>query len=193
MKNKTFYVLAFCSALILVSCSNDSPLYHDLGENEKGSTLSNLAGATQEVAQGATQISGVGFFDAADECNTAGQGASFSLIMTGDLVGCLYTYVDDYECSPGGTYREIGREYFVGTYHGSFGTFWTEYKFEAKYEDCAEDGSYVGAEIKGRCQHPLVKDSGTGVFEGVTGRLDFKDDIEAGNYPYRGHLKGLDL
>jgi hypothetical protein len=69
------------------------------------------------------------------------------------------------------------------------GSFWTNYTFEAKYEGCAENGSYVGAEIKGRCQHPIVKGSGTGVFAGVTGRLDMKDDIEAGNYPYRGHFK----
>ena len=44
-------------------------------------------------------------------------------------------------------------------------------------------------EIFGRCQHPIVAGSGTGVFEGVTGRLDFKDDIAAGNFPYRGHFK----
>jgi hypothetical protein len=47
----------------------------------------------------------------------------------------------------------------------------------------------LGAEIFGRCQHPIVNGSGEGVFSGVTGRLDMKDDIEAGNYPYRGHLK----
>jgi hypothetical protein len=34
----------------------------------------------------------------------------------------------------------------------------------------------------------MVKGSGEGVFEGATGRLDFKDDIDAGNYPYRGHF-----
>ena len=109
--------------------------------------------------------------------------------MTGDLEGCLYTYVDEFKCSPSGTYYEVGREYFVGTYKGEYGTFWTNYKFEAKYEGCAENGSYVGAEIKGRCQHPIVAGSSTGVFEGVTGRLDIKDDIAAGNYPYRGHFR----
>ena len=65
------------------------------------------------------------------------------------------------------------------------GTFRTTYQFTAKYEDCA---NLVG-EIVGRCQHPLIASSGEGVFEGVTGRLDFKDDIEAGNFPYRGHLQ----
>ena len=31
--------------------------------------------------------------------------------------------------------------------------------------------------------------SGEGAFAGVTGRLDFKDDVENGCFPYRGHLK----
>ena len=176
MNNKIFSSLIFCAALIIFGCSKDNPM-----SREQGSDLSN--------ANGATQISGVGFFDAADACDAASQGAAYSLNMTGDLVGCLYTYVDDFKCQPSGTYYEVGREYFVGTYKGQSGSFWTNYTFEAKYEGCAENGSYVGAEIKGRCQHPIVKGSGTGVFAGVTGRLDMKDDIEAGNYPYRGHFK----
>ena len=57
--------------------------------------------------------------------------------------------------------------------------------FEAKYQDCAN----LGGEIFGRCQHPIVPGSGTDIYEGVTGRLDFKDNIEAGNFPYRGHLR----
>ena len=109
--------------------------------------------------------------------------------MTGDIEGCLYVFVDEFECSPSGTYREKGREHFVGTYKGETGTFWTGYKFEAKYEGCAANGSPLGAEIIGRCQHPIVEGSGDGIFGGVTGRLDFQDDIEAGNFPYRGHLR----
>jgi hypothetical protein len=38
-------------------------------------------------------------------------------------------------------------------------------------------------------QHPIVEGSGTGILEGVTGRLYFKDDVEAGTFPYRGHLQ----
>jgi hypothetical protein len=40
-----------------------------------------------------------------------------------------------------------------------------------------------------RCQHPIVEGSGTGIYEGVSGRLDFRNDVEAGNYPYKGHLR----
>ncbi len=187
-------LLFACIGLLLCACHKDADNTAIIPQplNSPGiADLSTIHLAAHEAAQGATQLSGIGFFDATDDCNSASQGATFSIIMTGDLVGCLYTYVDDFKCSPSGTYREIGREYFVGTYNGESGTFWTNYKFEAKFEGCAEDGSYLGAEIKGRCQHAFVKDSGTGVFEGVTGRLDFKDDIEEGNYPYRGHLNGL--
>jgi hypothetical protein len=181
MKNTTIIGLIVCFILAIVSCSKDSSLVRDETPSNPASDL--------KKAKGATQLSGIGYFDATDECNSAGQGAAYAVNMTGDLQGCLYTYVDDFECSPSGTYREVGREYFVGTYMGVAGTFRTNYRFEAKYEGCAENGSYVGAEIKGRCQHPIADGSGTGVFEGVTGEIFFKDDIEAGNYPYRLHLK----
>jgi hypothetical protein len=135
-------------------------------------------------AGGATQISGLGFYAEGDACDDPrGEGAAYAVVMTGDLEGYLYTFVETAETSPSGTYRETGTELFVAS-DGS-GTFETTYRFEAKYEDVANPAT----EIFGRCQHPIVKGSGTGIFEGVTGRLDFKDDIEAGNFPYRGHLR----
>jgi len=180
MNNKTFIRLTFCLGLIILGCNNDNSVSEELTQSKEGSVLMK--------DNGATQISGVGFLATTDECDFASQGAAYAVRMTGDLVGCLYVFIDDFECSPSGTYREEGRELFVGTYNGESGTFSTTYKFEAKYEGCA-DGSPLGAEIFGRCQHPIVEGSGEGVFEGVTGRLDMKDDIEAGNYPYRGHLR----
>ena len=143
-----------------------------------------LATASPALAEGAMQISGVAFFDTRGTCDDReGVGADYALIMTGDLEGCLYTFVETAESSPSGTYRETGTELFVAS-DGS-GTFETTYRFEAKYEDVANPAT----EIFGRCQHPIVEGSGTGIFEGVTGRLDIKDDIEAGNFPYRGHLR----
>jgi hypothetical protein len=179
MKTKTFLGTIIVSAMLIIvcSCSKDQSLST---KNGQASVLNN--------SKGATQISGVSYFDEADGCDAAGAGAAYALNMTGDLNGCLYTYVDSFECSPSGTYREIGREHFVGTYKGVSGTFWTNYKFEAKYEGCAENGSYVGLEIKGRCQHPIAEGSGTGVFNGLTGRLNMRDDLVDGNYPYTGHL-----
>jgi hypothetical protein len=145
-----------------------------------------LAVPSPALAAGATQISGIAFPAAPGECSDPeGQGSDFAVTMTGDLEGCLYTYVETASCSPAGTYNETGTELFVGQYNGQAGTFGTTYRFTAKFEDCA---NLVG-EIVGRCQHPIVAGSGTGVFEDVTGRLDLKDDIEAGNFPYRGHLR----
>ena len=136
-------------------------------------------------AGGATQIAGVAFFDDRGDCDDPeGEGANFALIMTGDLEGCLYTDVQTAESSPSGTYRETGTELFVGSYLDGSGTFETTYRFEAKYEDV----DTLSGEIFGRCQHPIVEGSGTGIFDGVTGQLFFKDDVEAGNFPYRGHL-----
>lgn len=141
-----------------------------------------LAVPSPAGADGATQISGIAYFDAAGECaDPEGAGSDFGVIMTGDLEGCLYIFVETSQCSPSGTYLETGHEIFVD----EDGTFETNYRFEGKYQDCTT----LAVEIFGRCQHPIVAGSGKGDYEGVTGRIDFKDDIEAGNFPYRGHLK----
>ena len=181
MKNKIFYFTIAGFALLISACSTDTAENYETNTNLKATKLN--------ASSGATQISGVGYFAALETCNYSAAGADFALQMTGDLEGCLFVYVDTYECSPSGTYRESGREYFVGTYNGESGTFWTTYKFEAKYEGCSEDGFFLGAEIFGRCQHPLVKESGTGVFDGATGRLNFKDNVVDGSFPYKGHLR----
>lgn len=135
-------------------------------------------------AQGVTRISGVGYFDVDDECDSGSVGADFALIMTGDLEGCLYVFVETAEYTPSGAYMEIGRELFVG----ADGSFETVYRFEAKYADPA---NLIG-EIFGRCQHKIVEGSGTGMFDGAGGRIDFKDDIAAGDFPYRGSLQFAD-
>ena len=135
-------------------------------------------------AAGAVQISGIGYFASPDECTqTESLGATYAVLMTGDLVGCHYVFVTSSHCSPSGTYVEEGNEYFVSATNPN-DTFRTRYKFEAKYADC----SNLTGEIVGRCQHPIIAGSGRGIFEGVTGRLDFKDDVAVGNFPYRGHL-----
>ena len=78
---------------------------------------------------------------------------------------------------------ELGREVFVGFLNdGDFGTFETTYRFQAKFAG--------GAELFGRCQHPIVEGSGTRGFLGATGRLDFKDIIEEPiTFVYRGHIR----
>ncbi len=140
-------------------------------------------------AGGATQISG--FADLSGAGCDAGLG-DFALGLSGDLTGCNYVTVLASECSPSGTYRERGTEYYIitDTEGNEVGTFETTYLFTSKYEGCNRaEGVPIGAEILGRCQHPIVAGSGTGIFEGVTGRLDYKDHVEINEYPYRGHLK----
>jgi hypothetical protein len=145
--------------------------------------LALILAAPAALAGGATQISGVAFFDGADSCDSASVGADFALIMTGDLDGCLYTFIETSESSPSGTYREVGTELFVAS-EGA-GTFETTYRVEAKFEDV----DTLAGTIFERCQHPIVEGSGTGIYEGVSGQLFFRNDVEAGNYLYKGHLR----
>ena len=128
-------------------------------------------------------ISGVGILDVANQCNDAPDGFDeYTLVMTGSLEGCLYTDILTVRTTPSGAYLETGQEIFVGSLNGGpEGTFATTYRFEAKF---APDGS----EIHGRCQHPIVDGSGTGGFEGASGRLNFKDIVETGEFVYKGHL-----
>ena len=131
---------------------------------------------------GATQISGIGTYVGSGACTALP--ADYTYVMNGDLAGCVYASVESGRCTQGGAYFETGTETFVGLYNGQPGTFRTNYVFTATYQDCP---NFVG-EIAGRCQHPIAAGSGTGIFEGVRGRYDMLDDVETGNFPYRGHL-----
>ena len=157
-----------------------------------------IAGVMVAVAAPAgaatNQISGVGVFDAAgDVCPDPPAGyEDFTslppLIMTGSLEGCWYTKVlaAKDNGAPSGVYLERGEEIFVGSLNGGpVGTFTTTYKFESKWSPDVSTGS----EVHGRCQHPIVAGSGTGGFVGATGRVDFKDDVDTGEFIYRGHIK----
>jgi hypothetical protein len=164
-------------------------------------------------ADGATQISGIGYFPG-DEGSSGRACDKFpdfpgdpddvlgtlALDMTGDpmgdhLEGCFYTYVLTSKCKPSGAYNETGINIFVGDYLDeeenviASGSFDMTYRFTAKYELDDNGDCDFNKEIFGRCQHPIVKGSGTADFEGVTGRLDLRDDLDAGNFPYRGHLR----
>ena len=137
----------------------------------------------------ATRLSGDAYYDAV-QCPAPPPGyADFTaypgLVLMGSLEGCLYTKVITTKETPGGVYLESGEEVFVGSLDGGpVGTFATTYKFEGKFDPAS------GVQLHGRCQHPIVKGSGTGGFEGATGRLDFKDIIgdSVTTYVYRGHI-----
>lgn len=140
------------------------------------------------TADGATRISGIAYWPQPGDCeDAAGDGSDYALSLIGDLNGCLYTFVESFRCTPGGAYYESGTETFVGTYTGQAGNFRTNYVFTAVYKDCRT----LDIEIAGRCQHPIIAGSGTGVFDGLIGRVDMLDDVQAGNFPYRGHLRPM--
>jgi hypothetical protein len=136
------------------------------------------------------QVSGDAYFDE-DQCPGPPKVyADFTsypgIAMTGSLDGCWYTKVVTSKETPSGVYLETGEEVFVGSLDGGpVGTFATTYRFESKWDPDVS----TGVEVRGRCQHPIVRGSGTGGFEGARGRLDFKDIIgDPVTYVYRGHI-----
>ncbi len=65
-------------------------------------------------ANGAQQIRGIGYSDDIGACtDPEGAGADFATIMTGDLEGCQYVFVESYSCTPSGVYTELGSEIYV--------------------------------------------------------------------------------
>jgi len=149
-------------------------------------TVSLLVPSAVSADNGNTQFDGVA--TAVDAC--AGFTDVFGLDMVGpNLVGCLIntSFVVD-KNTPSGTYSEYGTETFVGCLledgvEVGCGTFDIEYRFTGKFDP------ETGAQHYGRCQHPIIPGTGTGVFEGATGRIDFKDDLDAGLFYFRGHVK----
>ena len=104
------------------------------------------------------------------------------LVMEGSLVGCWYTYVLASKETPSGSYKETGTELFVGCLNETTcGQFETTYTFTGKFTANFE------AEIHGRCHHPVT--GGTGGFAGMSGVIQFKDDVDTGIFYYRGNIK----
>jgi hypothetical protein len=149
--------------------------------------LASLLLALPALAHAAThQLTGTAFFNPSQgtPCPDSSAYDSYPpIVMTGSLDGCWYTHIETARITRGGVYLESGTELFVGRLDaGPAGTFTTTYKFEAKL-------NADGAEVRGRCQHPIVSGSGTGGFAGATGRVDFKDIIgDPITYEYRGHI-----
>ena len=136
---------------------------------------------------GTTQVSGSAVYN--EDCTppeAAGTapgdpGTYPPLEMDGSLVGCWYTYVETSKPNPSGTYQETGNELFVGCLNeDTCGEFTTTYTFTGKFASSGE-------EIHGRCQHPVT--GGTGGFAGMSGVIQFKDDVDTGIFYYRGNIK----
>jgi hypothetical protein len=106
-------------------------------------------------------------------------------VMTGSLVGCWYTdtfvaHAAQPNGTPSGEIQATGTEHFIGCLDldtdGSCigdpsGSLASTYQFSGKFDPVTL------AEIHGRCQHPIVPGSGTGVFTGASGVITFNDDV----------------
>lgn len=148
--------------------------------------------------KGAVQMSGLG--EDLGECAdvTAEVGAfnpdeNFDITMTPDpdaewtLDGCLRQFFGPGQESASGVYKERGIEVFVGelVYQGAGGEMRWEGTFETTYLFTAKADQF------GRCQHPITAGSGTEELAGITGRMNFVDDLDADpvNFPWTGHAK----
>jgi hypothetical protein len=154
--------------------------------------------STASAAGNSRRITAVAYFADETECDapvTSAEGNSPDLIqiMTGDdLQGCLYVFVDSFTCSSNGVYVEYGRETYVGSgAPGDNGTFETTYRFVANFPSEEECNTFTN-QIRGRCQHPLVAGSGTGDYEGATGKFQLTDNIEEGTADLIGLLHYFD-
>jgi hypothetical protein len=78
---------------------------------------------------------------------------------------------------------DVGRELFVGRGNdGPVGTFTTTYTFESQWNPDVTTGHGVSR----RCQHPIVRNSGTNGLRGTTGYLGFTDIVTDGSYRHHG-------
>ena len=108
-------------------------------------------------------------------------------MLVGSLNGCWYTKVDTVKDhgAPSGGYLESGREVFVGSLNGGpVGLFTTTYKFQSKWDPDVSTGS----EVWGRCEHPIVRGSGTDGFAGAVAASTSGTSVADGSYVYRGHI-----
>jgi hypothetical protein len=120
----------------------------------------------------------------------------FANAMAGSLVGCWYadTLIANGaqpNGTPSGAVQFTGTETFVGCLElngaepcdansANYGTLAFTFQFSGKFDPV------TGAEIRGRCAHPIV--SGTGVFAGASGVVTFKDDVANGTALYRAQI-----
>lgn len=150
-----------------------------------GLLLGGIGFAGSAGAAGATQVSGT--IDGAP-CESPPPDFSaydYAFPVAGDLDGCVYGVITTARYHEGsGTYQEVADEVFVGTYGSLEGSFEMTENYTAKDGADNVTGLYFA-----RCKHPIKSGTGTGDFDGVTGRLDFKDDTDAGTAAYKGHLR----
>ncbi len=106
------------------------------------------------------------------------QGSDYAILLTGDLEGCLSTFVEDFKCkelADYDLYLEKGREVFTGTLHGKQGRFTTEYTFDAAYAKGFCQSFDPSLEVGGGCIHKIQR--GRGAFRNAEGVITIIDVI----------------
>lgn len=105
-------------------------------------------------------------------------GSDYAILLTGDLEGCLSTFVQDFKCKElehYDLYLEEGREVFVGKFRGKEGRFRTTYTFDAAYAKGFCQSFDASLEVGGGCNHKI--NGGSRVFEDAEGLIKFIDVI----------------
>ena len=153
--------------------------------------LVGLALVAGPAAAGTAQVSGNQTPAAPDDPCIAGDPSSLATFtMDGSLIGCWYTDDLTFREQPSGTAQATGREHFVGCLDlgddGSCsgdpsGTLSFSFQFSGRFDNVTL------AEIRGRCQHPVV--SGAGGLDGAGGVINFKDDVSTGIASYTGNIR----
>ena len=106
------------------------------------------------------------------------QGSDYAILLTGDLEGCLSTFVQGFKCkelADYDLYLEKGREVFIGTLHGKQGRFTTDYTFDAAYAKGFCQSFDPSLEVGGGCIHKIQR--GRGAFRNAEGVITFIDVI----------------
>lgn len=148
-----------------------------------------MASPASAAGNGVTQVSGATDSSACDDGPGDWAASDYAFHISGDLTGCVYGLVTDGRCHPSGMYQEVADEIFVSDANSDDTFEMTEF-FWAKFEfDVTCDFDTITAQVFGGCKHPIKAGTGTGIYEGVTGRLDFKDDVDLGIAFYTGHLR----
>jgi hypothetical protein len=162
-----------------------------------------LAGGSAALAGGHKQRVFVSGNSTYSDCGLPG--SDYALSMTGDLDGCLSSFIQDYKCkqlTDYDLYFEEGREVFVGKFSGKQGRFRTTYTFHGAYAKGFCQSFDPTLELGGGCTHPIKGASGVfadakglikfiDVIAGVTGNPktgEFHAGTGGNNFLYYGHI-----
>jgi len=142
------------------------------------------------VSAGIAQVSGNQIpAGSGDSCIAGAPSSLATFTMEGSLIGCWYTDEFAFREHPSGTVQATGHEHFVGCLDlGGDGacTGDPSGRLDFSFQFTGKFDTVTFAEIRGRCQHPIV--SASGGFDGAAGVLMFKDDVSTGTATYTGHV-----